>query len=480
MIPTPLEITPETLNVNCVYTLLTAASHHDPNLGVDANINLYNRQRVRQPYAPTGTPITDAAQTHVAEAFPIPEECFDIFADEPFERFVGIALMKVFMDKYTAGADGDGTGIFEGVARYTRLYNRIELAAPRSANLKAFWSILCQDMKCGPVPIHTQALFTCLAVPSRCHQTTLYELQKNAAMVVEMAHFWRKTELAANEKYATRSKLPQSSGKTKVLTFQQKTAPSGVTPTETSVAIPVHSGNDIRHDIRAAAMLHLFESLGFSRDTKLPASVKAMLENGGNIGKGVSAPSNDYSLTQTIRAKYPSLGLLGGCTSSFMLGDSNLHSVAPFWFGRENNRSLEKIFGVHAEHSLIDMLDDVTLHRHSGRWHDTSPMPYSFETVVAGSKLYVNFQFSPYTTDLERGAFWCALETYLKTDGHIGGQSAKGYGKADVEILRLADDVRADWQLQADRYETYLQHNLIELTEGLQTGELCTGKKVCV
>ena len=490
-----LTIQPENLSVKCLYHILSPVSHHDATAAREANASLYNRQLVRVPLHQAGRPVTFAHLDAIAEAFPVPIESYDIFEDEPFADFVAIAIVKTFIQRYSTEG---GIGLFEGVERYRRLSDRIQLAAPRSPNLKFFWSLLTQDMQVGPMG-NTKKLFKLLAVPSACHHEVLYHFQRHATMTVEMARDWYRNERLSDAEYAKKAKSEQTSGDMralhfdvdrphKILTEIEAIEKFGVDgrgnpkyPTkEVSVAIPCHSGNDIRHDIRYAAMVHLFDTLGLDTDTKLPVSVKALLENGGNIAKGKSAPSDAFTLAQIIREKYPSLGLLGGCTESFMLGDSNLFAVSPFWYGREYNDALETIFGVSATDSVIDLLDDFTLHRHSGRTHDQSPMPYSFEGIQSGAKLYVQFKFSPHITDLERGAFGAALRTFQDVDGTIGGQSAKGFGQVKVEVLETDDGgspVVTDLHIEA--YEAYLNQNFIELAEGLQLGTLCSGKVVC-
>ena len=471
---TNINIDPIDLNIQCKYTLLSPVSHHDPHLGGEGNVQIYNRQLVRTPNRPHSFTLTSDYIHSIAEKFPIPKECIPIFCDEPFSRFVGIGLIKVFIDRYGRSDDSGnwGTGIFEGMEAYRRLSERIELAAPRSQNLKEFWNQLLTDMRCGPIA-NSDNLFTLLAVSSQLHNSVLFHLQKYSTMIVEMARHWQQHEKLAHEAYAKKSKLPQTTGQVQVVEFSE-TKEDEIT--EMSIPVPTHSGNDIRHDIRYCAMMHLFAALEMDLTMELPTGVKALFENGGNIAKGKSAPSTSYSLAQTIRNKYPSLALLGGCTDTFMLGDSNLHSVTPFWFGREFNTPLEAIFDVRAEHSVVDMLDNWTLHRHSGRTHDQSPMPYSFETIQAGAQLYVDFQLSPWCSKLEVGAFIKALLTYMNIDSGIGGQTAKGFGKVKVEFHKELPD---KFMHYAEAYQSYLEENQFELQEGLKSGELCCGQVVC-
>ena len=457
-----IRIDSDNLNFKCCYTLLSPASHHDPNIGGQANLRLYNRQQVRVPWTEAHkAAIRPEHKQVVAEAFPVPEECTSIFEGEPFARFVAIAITREFIKRYrVAHGDGDwGTGIFTGVEAYRRLTERIEMAAPRSKNLKEFWSILLRDMQCGPSTTENAAnLFKLLGVPLKCHHEVLFHFQKYAAMIVEMARFWiEKSKSTMNSHPAV---------------FEENTQEEH---SEVSVAIPCHSGNDLRHDIRYGGMVHLLNRLGMDLNTQLPVGVKALLENGGNIKKGATAPSTAFALTQIIREKYPIIGLLGGCADGFILGESNLHSVSAFWYGKEFNDALQHIFNVTAEHSVVDMLDQWTLHRHV-TYHDGSPMPYSFETIAAGAKLFVNFTFSPWISELELGAFYRALKTFEAVDATIGGQSAKGFGKIKIDILENPPD---DFVQYAEKYDEYLHENLNELSEGLQQGTLCTGQTVC-
>ena len=487
-----IKITPQALNLKARYTLLEAASHHDPTRGDGSNKSLYRRHLVLMPFQANGRPLTKDWHAKIADAFPVPTECLDLFVDEPFERFLGIALVKVFIQNYGRSTE-DGTwgqGLFTGTTAYSRLANRIELAAPRALNLKEFWAMLTRDMNvdilednapAGRKQATASLLFQILAVPSRCHHHALYHLEKYATMIVEMARFWKDTAQLANKTYAEKAGKAATTGDTVRLNLEETFTNEHLhdEPTRSTIAIPVHSGNDIRHDIRYAGMMHLFAHLQVDPEkTMLPTSVKALLENGGNIGKAQSAPSTAYALAQAIRNAYPSLSLLGGCTDSFMLGDSNLQSVSCFWFAREFNDALEELFGVKADTSILDLLDEWTLHRHVGRY-DGSPMPYSFETVTAGAQLYVNFQLSPWGTELERGAFIAALETFKDIDGHIGGQAAKGFGRVSVEILHETANDTKTWQNARSAYEQYLAENRLRLLEGLKTGTLCSEKVVC-
>ena len=479
-----MHLHPKELSVTCKYTLLEPASHHDAESGLDSNASLYRRQRVytERPvdtHTLANEPCLVDIPANIRRAFRVPADCESLFYDEPFERFIGIALAKAFIESFGVMREGRwGEGLFEGSRAYARLASRLEQTAARVPDLKSFWGLLLKEMRVGISEQRSarDALFQLLSIPRFFHHAILYELTQQAPLIVEMARFWHDTAKRQSEAYATAAKVAQANTTNVALQLKSETlekAGAG-SASHVSLAVPHHSGNDIRHDIRESAAQFLLATLGFDEATDtLPNGVKALLSNGGNIAKGKTAGNRAYALTQEIRATYPQFGLLGGCTEGFLLGDSHLTGVNAFWEGREFNAALSHIFGVEASHSVMDALDTWTLHRHVTR-HEGSPMPFSFEVIQAGLSLFVQFRFSPYTTELEFGAFWTALETFAATDATIGGNGARGFGRVAVEILsappRIGDNGHA--------YQEYLLENAERLKTGLCDGTLCTNTQV--
>ena len=475
---------PSELFVTCKYSLLEPVSHHDANSGLDSNASLYRRQRVYVE-RPVASLAIEHHEQHVdvpaalGEAFPIPAECEALFSDEPFERFIGIALAKVFIESFGIMRENVwGEGLFEGTRAYARLASRFEQTAARVPDLKSFWGLLLKEMRVGISEQRSarDALFQLLSIPRLFHHAILYEMTQQAPLIIEMARFWHDVAKRQSAAYAAAANVAQADTDSVTLSLVSETlVKAGADASmRVSIAVPHHSGNDIRHDIRESASQFLLATLGFdeARDV-LPNGVKALLSNGGNIAKGKTAGSRAYALTQEIRAAYPLLGLLGGCTEGFLLGDSNLTSVSAVWEGREFNTALKHLFDVEVSHSIMDALDTWTLHRHVTR-HEGSPMPFSFEVVQAGLSLYVMFQFSPYTSVLEFGAFWTALQTFIATDATIGGKGAAGFGRVSVEVLS-APSAMSD---AGEAYQAYLLDNAERLKIGLCDGTLCTNAQV--
>lgn len=479
-----MHIHPKQLSVNCKYTLLEPVSHHDADSGLESNASLYRRQRIYTK-RPVDTRAPADIEKHadvpavISEAFRVPTACESLFSDEPFERFIGIALVKVFIKSFGIMREGRwGEGLFEGTRAYARLASRLEQTAARVPDLKSFWGLLLKEMRVGISEQRSarDALFQLLSIPRLFHHAILYELTQQAPLIVEMARFWHDTAKRQSEAYAAAAKVAQADPGDVALRLPSETLDKAGAgdASHVSLAVPHHSGNDIRHGIREAAAQFLLASLGFDEETDaLPNGVKALLSNGGNIAKGKTAGNRAYALTQEIRATYPQFALLGGCTEGFLLGDSHLTGVNAFWEGREFNAALSHIFGITVAHSVMDALDTWTLHRHVTR-HEGSPMPFAFEVIQAGLSLYVQFRFSPYTTQLEFGAFWTALQTFIATDATIGGNGAKGFGRVAVEVLSFPPKIFH----AGEAYQKYLLENTERLKAGLCDGTLCTDTQV--
>lgn len=457
-----INIQPESNRVWCKYVLIEPVSHHDPGQADLSNFAMYRRQRKWTKIDKLGEQISQAQIEQIVQVYPVPVEIADWFADEPIARFVATCLAQTFIRRY----GGEGYGLFTGVQRYRRLEERMAQTAARVNSLKSFWSVLTHEMKVPPMGgAHTYALMQLLVQPPAFATDVLYQFAKYSQLIRMMAQGWNEQKRLADEDYAKKNNKPQSSGETIVLDFDAP-APETDGEREVSVALPVHSGNDIRHDIRQSLMYHLLDRLEVTFDDTLPLHVRTLLENGGALSG--TAPDNAFQRQQIVVKNYPHLGLLGGCMPNYMLGESRLQSVGAFFKGRENNDALAEI-GVHATESVVDLLDLWTLTRHSTLTEE-EPLPYEFEVIQPGAELFVRFQFHPFIKDIEIGAFAAAMQTFADTEGAIGGQTAQGFGRVNVDYLETPDDLFD----KADIYEAYLAENHDQLREWLLDGTLGT------
>jgi hypothetical protein len=449
-----LLIEPRQMTIWLRLKLLAPVKHDDPGVQDDSNASLFRRQlqRVQRPAA--GRLATQDEVDALCRLFPVPVDIFPFF--ESFAALYG---------------GGEGSGLMEGMRRWTRLEDRCRQAAVRANTLLEFWSILCAEMR---VVVgggqHDRSLLTALTVPPALGGLVLQEFVSNTRLIVMLGREWNQTDKGRNPNYAEKAGVSLGTAEDQVLYFE---APSEAATSEISIRVPEFSGNSFRHQgIREPGAWHLLARLGIAFQS-LPPGVQALLENGGNIAGGSSAPSNAFGLTQMIRQTFPLVGLVGGSTDSFILGESNLASVNAWIVCRENNDALA-LAGVESDNSIFEMLDMWTQTRHANR-SEQSPMPYGFETLQKGTEVMVRLGLSPYIQPLEVGCLLAALETWRGADATIGGAAARGFGRVGCEYHQVIEG----WAENLAAYESYLVENRESLTAALMIGTLGTDKVVC-
>lgn len=463
-----MTIKPQQLTVWLRLELLSPVKHDDPGVQDDSNARLFRRQLQRVKRQSIGRLPTQEEVDALCRFFPVPADIEPFFESVTLPQYIAAILVRSFADMYSGGS---GQGLMEGMRRWTRLEDRCRQAAVRAGSLLAFWSGICEDMR---VPVgsgrNDQALLTALTMPPALSGLVLSEFISNTRLIVMLGREWNATDKAKDAEYARKSGVSPATAEDTVLHFE---APTEMTASEMSIRVPEFSGNSFRHEgVREPGMWHLLNRLAMPFES-LPGGVQALLENGGNIAGGSSAPSNAFGLTQVIRASYPLFGLLGGSTSSFLLGAGNLASVNAWIVCQENNDALS-LAGVQSDNSVFDMLDNWTLTTHANL-SDQSPMPFSFETLQKGVQVMVRLGLSPYINSLEQGCLLAALETYQDTDSTIGGAAARGFGRVSVEFHQVPDDLSA----HLETYEAYLVENRERLQAGLMEGMLGTDKVIC-
>lgn len=448
--------------------LLSPVKHDNPGVQDDSNVRLFRRQLQRVKRERVGRLPTQAEVDAICRFFPTPADIAPFFKSVTLPQYIASILVRSFAALYSGG---DGQGLMEGMRRWTRLEDRCRHASARSDSLLGFWSQVCEEMR---VPVgagqNDRALLTVLTVPPALGGMVLNEFVTNVRLIVMLGREWNATDKARDAEYARKAGVALATGEDKVLYFE---VPTETAASEMSIRVPEFSGNSFRHEgVREPGAWHLLNRLAIPFES-LPGGVQALLENGGNIAGGSSAPSNAFGLTQIIRANYPLFGLVGGSTGSFILSQSNLTSVNAWIVCRENNDALA-LAGVESDNSVFEMLDNWTLTSHANR-SDQSPMPFSFETLQKGVEVMVRLGLSPYIRSLETGCLMAALETYRAADATIGGAAARGFGRVAVEYHQMPDD----FPQHIKAYEAYLDENRGRLQEGLMSGTLGTEKVVC-
>ena len=452
-------------------TLTSPLSHHDPDQPGDSNVSLFRRQKQHVKATQTGRLPSQEEIDALCEAFPVPMEAAMFFRDLALPEFIATALVKSFITKHK----GEGEGLFEGMERYRRLEERAQQSAVQAGTCRAFWGLLCRSMEVpGAVGRGGRGMMQLLATPATIGQQVLRCIARTPGPVVMQARFWDEQERLASPEYAASADEEPTSGETETLSFDAD-ALTDASDTLT-VEVPTYSANSLRHElVREPAMWHLYDRLGLDFDEPTGART-SIFYNGGDLKTSGSA--SIFWKRKRARTAYPVLALLSGATDSFILGESNLN-VHAWLVCKENNRELERV-GMESDTSAFDLLDQVTHTRHSGRLggdgDSDNQMLFTFETLVPGAEIVVEFSLSPYAQPLEEGALLTALEHFQQLDGTLGGQSARGYGQVDFEMLHAPDDVDAE-DVQA-AYEDHLEENRDDLREGIMEGTLCTGKEI--
>jgi hypothetical protein len=447
-------------------TLQTPLSHHDPDNKDKSNKNLFRRMaKVLRVNDAENLP-TQEQIDRILTAYPVPLDIADLFAEVTLPQFLAVAALHEFITRY---GGQDGNGLFSGTERYRRLEERFQQSAVQAHTLLELWGMACNSLQVPNVDHGRDAnLLRLLNTPAALAGLVLKTLADTPRPLVMLARLWGEQAKLQNEAYATKAGVAKSSAESVRLAYP---IPAEIAAkSEIVVELPTFSANSLRHEmVREPGMWHLFNSLGIGFDEPLPA-MTAMFYNGGDIKAGATQPSDVFWLRKVIRERYPLLALISGGTDSFLVGESNLH-IHSWVRCRENNDVLGAV-GLDTTMSIFDAVDEWTLTRHANRV-ESGQMPFSFETLAAGTEIAVRLSVTPYADNLQIGALMAALNTYQESDSALGGQPARGFG---LMALNWHDSEMDSAAMLA--YQDYVDTNRDALRAGILDGMLWTGKKV--
>jgi hypothetical protein len=198
--------------------------------------------------------------------------------------------------------------------------------------------------------------------------------------------------------------------------------------------IPVISGNAIRGVLRRLLAREVIDT--FDLKQRLEQSFDKFyiaIANGGNLDKSMDV-SIDTEKLRKIRSAFPMLSVFGASLYKYMMpGMLNVGFAVP--------KCLELGTG---DIPVNEMVHDVGLTRHLDECEadpgDAKPMPYTVETVIAGTVFDVELSLAPQTTELEVAC----VNHGLRLLTHVGGKSGAGFGCVDV--AGYGDDAAyVDW-----------------------------------
>lgn len=450
-------------------TALSPVSHHDPAVNDGSNTLTF----LRHPQI-VNTGSGELAEFDTSEFcihFGVPSTVSDIFGDVGFADFVSVSLVRHIIEWY---GTGNGTGLFSGINRYDMLASRLRSCATRANTLRGFYDTISRDLQLGVPPIDSDILLMhYFRLPQTIQIAAIDRLSRDYTSIISIARYWQKEAQRMHPAYATATGLPLLDKPLVQLVFE---TPDGLANQRRVVRIPAISANSVRHQMfRSPLWAHLTRLLGLT-NVELPPAVEGIFVNGGNIKAGVKPPSSTAYHATMIRQKFPSLDLLGGVTNSFDLGESALN-VHAWLVCKENATSFPDTAMrsgklTNTALSAFDMLDNVTATRQATR-HGDGQMIYNFETLIPGTQFYVRATCPDWTGELTMGALAAAVNEY-NTMSKIGGQSARGYGLVDCDVINSQCYTDA-----LEKYEKYLTDNKDALIEELVSGHLGAEIRVC-
>lgn len=454
-----------------VLTMGTSLSHNDPSLSNESNKSLFRRQKkILSTKGNMGNNISQEDINAILARIPVPVSIAPLLQELRFSQFLACAIFKLFIDIYNSK---EGEGLFSGLARYKYLEERFNHAAVMSNSLLDMWGKASNALGVSPpFKKYQSRLLTLLMLPSVLSSSVLSEISDNPRSCLTIARIWHdETKKIAINNDESIDNILKSRDDHVSLNYNVSSISSlshGV------VSIPVFSTNSIRHEmVREPGLWHLFDKLSLSFDEVHPV-ITAMFYNGGDLAKGAKAPSDAFWIAKGMKENYPLLGLIGGTTDAFIIGESNLR-IHSWIICKENNDETVR-YGVESSISIFDMLDDYHLYRHALRI-DGKPMPYSFEVIAPGVKILTLFSLTPYANNVQIGALMSALECFKNNDSTLGGRSARGFGFVS-DILTTNGHI-FDFKTDEYRmYNSYLEENAEKLREGLTSGTFLTGKKI--
>lgn len=238
-----------------------------------------------------------------------------------------------------------------------------------------------------------------------------------------------------------------------------------------AVLVPDISTNALRTVLfRRPLHDHLLERLAIERGS-LSRGVLNLLYSGGSMSPGAQMPGSIGEMAVAIRQLYPSLGLLGGSVDRFILPQSIMR-VSAWPIAREYIRAIDAV----APHlvdeakgvSAFDLVSEETRTRGTGSESEGNQMIYTYETLAAGARFFVELTLDVNADHRHMGAVALAIQRW---DGYFGGQGRQGRGRMLITHLTPA--------AEATPYLDHIAANAEQMRAGLLDGRLGCEQIVC-
>lgn len=243
--------------------------------------------------------------------------------------------------------------------------------------------------------------------------------------------------------------------------------------------VPDISENTLRSVIfRETLHDDLLQRLDIKRGD-IPQSVMNLLFSGGNMAAGSKSPGDEIALGHAVKKLYPSLDLLGGAVDGFILPRSRL-KLAAWPVAKEFCSALSDV-ALHLDNyddlltqarsvSVFDLLSEETRTRGTGAESEGNQMLYTYETMAAGTKIFLELTFDAHTPDETISSTLHAIDLW---DGYFGGQSRQGRGRMTIKQISHENGINSA------SYTEHIEKYSEAMRDGLITGSLGTQKQLC-
>lgn len=248
-----------------------------------------------------------------------------------------------------------------------------------------------------------------------------------------------------------------------------------VLPDGRLVQVPIVSGNHVRGRLRRVGEELLRDVLEY--EGQLSVAAAHMIRGGGALVKATGEPLSGSRLAR-IRSLIPQLAVFGAAGGGTIIsGALDVSKLVP------HMTETDHLTGSQSRNGAFQLVqieqyarqDDSRLHDFVGVVQPTfdasgapvevegNQMVFQLETLPAGT-VFSGALWLRRPTELEIAFFRDVLETW-QSDAVIGGRTAMGHGRVDVDISVVAGDpaVSVDWRAHVRAH----RDEILELLNGL-------------
>lgn len=444
--------------------------------------------RVRNDQEPVGMETAEEARTRslveaeeaitdLARHYPLSLSLARSLADLTPEEFCAAAFLRSIIEKLNRLNGGDGDGLFSGRERYDLLLRRLNICAGKfNSSLFSLYASLLKELQIETVLDMREELPLYTALPRAVQLAIIKMLTSEAQSCITMARYWidqdRKDAAGALPDY-----------------YDPTGRVAGSSLELAEALVPTISADALRHSsLRQILADHLLEVCGLGSVEQavikrlVPPHVSMLLNNGGNVAAGKSAPDNSEALNVAMKRVFPSLELLGGCVPTHIFNGAL--SLAQWTLCLQMNQFTEPLgWSSDVDASTLLYTSDNTRQTPPGMEHskENGQMITGATLMKAGSSILAQYRFAPFTSLLARGAAYFGFQRWLALGGYVGGKHNVGLGQMRLDELRFFNDPGeslAEEQIQADfeqaglAYAEYVERHAEELADALQSGSL--------